>query len=78
MLRDNLGVPMEPPEQPHILIAQDWRNHPIYSDDNDDYIEIDGEYILDDPDHIRAYLLKDSVIKNTMQIWKEQQNGKFI
>ena len=78
MIRDNLGVPLGPPEQPHALVAYDWLGQEIWSDDNDEYIELDGEYILDDPDQIRAYVLQHAVILDTMQIYKGVRNGKFI
>lgn len=78
MLRDNLGVPLEPQEQPHLLVAYDWLGQEIYSDDNDEYILLDGEYILDDPEQIRAYVLQHAVILDTMEIHKEVNNGKFI
>ena len=72
---DNLGVPMQPAEQPSMLVAYDWLSRPIFSDDNDEYIFLDGEYILDEPDEIRAYLLENGVIKNTMDIYEEVKNG---
>ena len=75
MIRDNLGVPLEPPEQPHALVAYDWLGQEIWSDDNDEYIELDGEYILDDPDQIRAYVLQHAVILDTMQIWRSKIDG---
>ena len=65
---DILGVPMEPLEQPSKLVAYDWLSRPIFSDDND-------EYILDEPDEIRAYLLQHAVILDTMQIYEEVKNG---
>ena len=74
-MRDSLGVPLEPKEQPHELVAYDWLSRPIFSDDNDEYIFLDGEYILDEPDEIRAYLLENGVIKNTMEIYEEVKNG---
>ena len=72
---DSLGVPMQPPEQPSELVAYDWLSRPIFSDDNDEYIFLDGEYILDDLDEIRAYLLQHAVILDTMQIYEEVKNG---
>ena len=74
-MRDSLGVPLYPKEQPHELVAYDWRGRPIFSDDNDEYIFLDGEYILDEPDEIRAYLLQHAVILDTMQIYEEVKNG---
>ena len=59
-----------PAEQPNKLVAYDWLSRPIFSDDNDEYIFIDGEYILDEPDEIRAYLLQHAVILDTMQIYE--------
>ena len=70
-MRDSLGVPQEPKELPNEHIGYDWLGQDIYSDDMDDYIEYEGDYILDDPEHIRAYLLENGVIKNTMQIYEE-------
>lgn len=78
MLRDSFGAPLEPEEQPHLLVAYDWLGQEIYSDDNDEYILLDGEYILDDPDQIRAYVLQHAVILDTMQIYEEVHNGKSI
>lgn len=78
MLRDRFGQLMEPEDQPHVLVARDWLGQEIYSDDNDEYILLDGEYILDDPDQIRAYVLQHAVILDTMQIYKEVHNGKSI
>ena len=78
MLRDRFGQPLEPEDQPHALVAYDWLGQEIWSDDNDEYIELDGEYILDDPDQIRAYVLQHAVILDTMQIYKGVRNGKFI
>ena len=75
---DEFGVPMEPLEQPSKLVAYDWLSKPIFSDDNDEYIFLDGEYILDEPDEIRAYLLQHAVILDTMQIYEEVKNGQFI
>ena len=72
---DSLGVPMQPTEQPSVLVAHDWLSRPIFSDDNDEYIFIDGEYILDEPDEIRSYLLQHAVILDTMQIYEEVKNG---
>ena len=75
-MRDSLGVPTEPKEQPHVHIGYDWLGRNIYSDDMDDYIEYEGDYILDEPEHIRAYLLENGVIKNTMEIYEEVlENG---
>ena len=64
-----------PPEQPSELVAYDWLSRPIFSDDNEEFILIDGEYILDEPDEIRAYLLQHAVILDTMQIYEEVKNG---
>ena len=75
MLRDRFGQLMQPEDQPHILVALDWLGQEIWSDDNDEYIELDGEYILDDPEQIRAYVLQHAVILDTMQIYKEAHNG---
>ena len=76
MLRDSLGVPQEPKEPPHVYLGCDWLGMAIYSDDMDDYIEYEGDYILDEPEHIRAYLLENGVIKNTMEIYEEVlENG---
>ena len=69
---------MQPEDQPHVLVALDWLGQEIWSDDNDEYILIDDEYILDDPDQIRAYVLQHAVILDTMQIYKEVHNGEFI
>ena len=66
---------MQPEDQPHVLVAYDWLGQEIYSDDNDEYILLDGEYILDDSDQIRAYVLQHAFILDTMQIYKEVQNG---
>lgn len=60
----------EPLEQPSELVAYDWLSRPIFSDDNDEYIFLDGEYILDEPDEIRAYLLQHAVILDTMEIYE--------
>lgn len=38
-MRDSLGVPQEPKEQPHELVAYDWLSRPIFSDDNEEYEE---------------------------------------
>ena len=74
-MRDSLGVPLQPKEQPHELVAYDWLSRPIFSDDNEEFILIDGEYVLDEPDEIRAYLLQHAVILDTMQIWEDGQRG---
>lgn len=58
MLRDSLGVPMEPKNDPHIPVARDWLDKVIYSDDYDEYIVVEGEYVLDEENDVRAYLLK--------------------
>lgn len=71
MIRDYLGVPLEPQDEPHIHIGYDWLGHEIWSDDGDDYIEHEGDLILDDPNEIRAYLLENAVIKNTVQLYEE-------
>ncbi|MGX7077339.1 hypothetical protein [Globicatella sanguinis] len=55
--RDSLGVPMEPDETEALQIAEDWRGTPIMSDEADSYLEIDGEYILDDYLEITDYLI---------------------
>lgn len=69
-------MPMEPKNDPHIPVARDWLDKVIYSDDMDDYIEYEGDYILDEPEHIRAYLLENGAIKNTMEIYEEVlENG---
>ena len=70
-MRDSLGVPLEPEELPHEFIGYDWLGQDIYSDDMDVYIEYEGDYILDEPNNIRSYLLENGVIKNTMQIYEE-------
>ena len=75
MLRDRFGQPLETEDQPHVLVALDWLGQEIWSDDNDEYIELDGEYILDDPNQIRAYVLQHAVILDTMQIWEDGQRG---
>lgn len=72
---DSLGVPIESPEQNRVCVGYDWMNRPIFSDDNDEYIYLEGEYILDEPDEIRAYLLQHAVIVDTMQIYEEVKNG---
>ena len=64
-----------PPELPSVLVAYDWLSRPIFSDDNEEFILIDGEYVLDEPDEIRAYLLQHAVILDTMQIWEDGQRG---
>ena len=75
-MRDSLGVPLQPEEQPHVYLGCDWLGQAIYSDDMDDYIEYEGDYILDDADHIRAYLLENGVVKNTTEIYEEMiENG---
>ena len=71
MLRDSLGVPLEPSELPNVHIGYDWLGQDIYSDDLDDYIEYEGDLILDDPNEIRCYLLEDAVIKDTMTLYQE-------
>lgn len=71
MIRDSLGVPVEPEEELSVHIGYDWRNQAIYSDDNDEYIEYGDDLILDDPEDIRAYLLEDGVIKDTVQLYEE-------
>lgn len=73
MIRDSLGVPLEPGAEPHIHIADDWLEEPIYSDDNDEYILIDDVYVLDDPEHLRNYLLKHGTLLTTMQIYQNQK-----
>jgi len=78
MIKDILGVPQEPSELPNIHIGYDWLGQDIYSDDGDDYIEHEGDLILDEPEHIRAYLLENAVIKNTMQLYEEARDGEFI
>jgi hypothetical protein len=70
-MRDSLGVPLQPEEQPHELVAYDWLSRPIFSDDNEEFILIDGEYVLDEPDEIRAYVTQHAVILDTMQIYEE-------
>ena len=72
---NEFGVPTEPTEQPSLLVAYDWLSRPIFSDDNEEYIFLDGEYILDEPDEIRDYLLQHAVILDTMQIYEEVKNG---
>ena len=67
-------IPMEPSELPNIHIGYDWLGQDIYSDDGDDYIEHEGDLILDDPEHIRAYLLENAVIKSTAQLYEEMMN----
>lgn len=76
MIKDSLGVPQEPKTEPHIHIGYDWLGQDIYSDDYDDYIEHEGDLILDDSEHIRAYLLENAVIKNTMQLYEEARDGQ--
>ena len=78
MIKDSLGVPQEPSELPNIHIGYDWLGQDIYSDDGDDYIEHEGDLILDDPNDIRCYLLENAVIKNTMQLYEEARDGEFI
>jgi hypothetical protein len=70
-MRDSLGVPLNPEELPHELVAYDWLSRPIFSDDNEEFILIDGEYVLDEPDEIRAYVMQHAVILDTMQIYEE-------
>lgn len=77
MMRDSLGVPIEPECEPHIHIANDWLDEPIYSDDNDEYFLIDDEYVLDDPEHLRSYLLKHGVLLTTMQIYDNQNKEGY-
>ena len=74
MLRDSLGVPQEPSELPNVHVGYDWLGQAIYSDDLDEYIEYEGNLILDDPNEIRCYLLDDGVIKDTMQLYEEMMN----
>ena len=75
-MKDEFGVPLQPKEPPRVYLGCDWLGQAIYSDDMDDYIEYEGDYILDEPEHIRAYLLENGVIKNTMEIYEEMiENG---
>ena len=67
-------IPMEPKELPRVHIGYDWLGQDIYSDDGDDYIEHEGDLILDDPNEIRAYLLENAVIKSTAQLYEEMMN----
>lgn len=57
ILRDSIGVPLEPEWGSHI-IAYDWRDEPIYSDDSDKYFEYDGDLILDDESEVYDYFKK--------------------
>lgn len=68
-MRDKFGVPLEPEEQPSVIVAYDWCNLPIYSDDNNEYICYEGEYILDDAGEMRAFLLENGYIVTTMGIY---------
>lgn len=70
-MRDSLGVPLEPKTLPHVHIGYDWLGRDIYSDDNNDYIDLEGDLILDEPDEIRAYVMQHAVIKTTMQLYEE-------
>ena len=74
MIRDSLGVPLEPESELHIHVGYDWLGEEIFSDDNDDYIEHEGDLILDDSNEIRAYLLENAVIKSTAQLYEEMMN----
>lgn len=46
------------PDEPEVTqIAEDWRGYPIMSDEADSYLEIDGEYVLDEYSEITDYLI---------------------
>lgn len=44
MLRDSLGVPLEP-ETPFI-VDYDYQSEPVYSDEADSYFRYDGDLVL--------------------------------
>lgn len=73
-MRDEFGVPLEPEEQPSVLVGYDWNHQPIYSDDNDEYILYEGEYILDDAGEMRAFLLESGYIATTMDIYNMKKD----
>lgn len=75
MIRDSLGVPLEAEEYPHEPVKLDWLGRTIMSDGGEEYIDLEGDLILDDPDEIRAYVLQDAVIKDTYQLYEEMIKG---
>jgi len=74
-MRDSLGVPLQPKELPHEFIGYDWLGRNIYSDDNHEYLELDGDLVLDEPNEIRAYMMQDAVLKTTNQLYEEMKNN---
>ena len=56
MLRDSLGLPMEPEEQDNPTVGVDWQGEPIHLTDNDNYIDFEGVWVLDDKDEIAEFI----------------------
>ena len=44
MMRDSLGVPLEPVSP--VVVDFDYNSEPIYSDESDIYVEFDGDLVL--------------------------------
>ena len=81
MIKDSLGVPQEPQEEPHEYIFDDWLGEMVFSDDGDTYVQFPGddEWVLWDEYTIMAYLRKYGEIKDTYQIYEEmKQNDELI
>ena len=54
MLRDSLGVPLEPADEK--VVAYDWRNEPIYDWDGEHYFQTDDGWVMDDSLEIRDFM----------------------
>ena len=54
MLRDSLGVPLEPADE--TIVAYDWRGEPIFDWDGEDHFETDDGWVMDDSLEIREYM----------------------
>lgn len=47
---------MSEPAERNPIVGYDWQSEAIHLTDNDDYIDIDGEWVLDDPHEIAEFV----------------------
>lgn len=62
---------LDSPEEHNPIVGYDWQGEVIHLTDNDDYIDIDGEWVLDEPSDIAEYIRYNYQIVNTYDMEEE-------
>ena len=54
-----------PPDEYNPIVGEDWQGNLIQLTDNDEYIDIDGDLVLNDKDELQEYLTTKYDVINT-------------